>query len=83
MKQVIEAVYSPCHGEVEEVYVKLGAHVYEWETLFAIKTVEQIEEVSIGVSGKILKLTIQKGDIVKPDMILAELEDDFVISGSD
>ncbi|RBW67266.1 biotin/lipoyl-containing protein [Bacillus taeanensis] len=83
MKQVIEALYSPCHGKVEEVYVKLGAYVYEWEKLFVIRTTEQIEEVSIGISGKISKLNIQKGDIVNPDMILAELEDDFVISGSD
>ncbi|RBW68620.1 biotin/lipoyl-binding protein [Bacillus taeanensis] len=80
---VIEKVLCPCYGKVEEVYVKTDAYVYEWEKLFIIRTAEQIEEVSIGVSGKVLRLNIQEGDVVKPDMTLAELEDDFVISGSD
>ncbi|ARI78787.1 biotin/lipoyl-containing protein [Halobacillus mangrovi] len=78
-----EQVISPCHGEVKEVFVHNGDYIYEWETLFVIKGEETEAEVSIGISGNVKKLYIKKGDRVAPKMVLATLEDDMVISGSD
>ncbi|RBW68031.1 biotin/lipoyl-binding protein [Bacillus taeanensis] len=80
---VIEKITSPFYGVIEHILIEPGAYVYEWENLLFIKTTEGIEEVKIGVSGKVAKLHVKKGDVVKPDMMLAELEDDLIISGAD
>ncbi|WP_408009977.1 biotin/lipoyl-binding protein [Pseudalkalibacillus sp. A8] len=84
MKEIYQTVYSPYYGSVEKVLVNQSSHVYEWETLFLIKTKEQTEvEVSIGVSGYITSVKVAQGQEVTPDTVLSTLRDDLKITGSD
>jgi acetyl/propionyl-CoA carboxylase alpha subunit len=79
-----QKVVSPCFGVIEEVIVDFSDYVYEWEPLFLIKTVVgNYETVRISVSGHITGLEVKKGDVVTPNMTLAWLKDDFIVSGSD
>ncbi|RBW69557.1 hypothetical protein DS031_11495 [Bacillus taeanensis] len=79
-----QKVVSPCFGVIEEVTVDFNSYVYEWEPLFLIKTVVgSYETVQISVSGHVTGLEAKKGDIVTPNMILAWVQDDLIVSGSD
>jgi biotin carboxyl carrier protein len=79
-----EAIYSPCSGIVEKVLTKENDYVYEWEKLFLIKASNgKFEEVSIGISGYITSLRVQKGQPISLNTELATIQDDFNITGSD
>jgi biotin carboxyl carrier protein len=81
---VEEAIFSPCSGTVETVLTRENNHVYEWERLFLIKTKNgKIEEISIGVSGYITSLPVKKGQEVNSQTVLATIQDDLLITGSD
>nr|WP_263326587.1 biotin/lipoyl-binding protein [Neobacillus sp. Marseille-Q6967] len=84
MQAIEEAIYSPCAGTVEQVLTKENNHVYEWEKLFLIRTSNgRIEEISIGISGYIKSLSVKKGQMVNANTLLATIEDDLIITGSD
>lgn len=84
MTVVEEVVFSPCSGTVETVLTKENNHVYEWEKLLLIKTENgKIEEISIGISGYITSLPVKKGQEVNSQTVLATIQDDLLITGSD
>ncbi|MDQ0199761.1 biotin/lipoyl attachment domain-containing protein [Neobacillus ginsengisoli] len=79
-----ETIYSPWSGTVEVVLTRENNHVYEWEKLFLIKTNSgRIEEISIGISGYIRSLRVETGQKVNSETILATIQDDLLITGSD
>ena len=79
-----EVIFSPCSGTVETVLTKENNHVYEWEKLLLIKTQNgKIEEISIGISGYITSLPVKKGQEVNSQTVLATIQDDLLITGSD
>jgi len=79
-----EMILSPCHGVVEKISIEKDTRIYEWETLFTIKTVEgRSEEVCVGLSGIIYSLEVEVGDEVIPGMVLAYINEDLIASGSD
>jgi biotin carboxyl carrier protein len=79
-----EDIFSPCSGTVETVLTKENNHVYEWEKLLLIKTQNgKIEEISIGISGYITSLPVKKGQEVNSQTVLATIQDDLLITGSD
>ncbi|MBV7506607.1 hypothetical protein KW850_15185 [Bacillus sp. sid0103] len=79
-----EAIISPCSGIVETVCTEENNHVYEWEKLFLIKTEDgSIEEIAVGISGHITSLSVKKGQVVNTQTILATIQDDLLITGSD
>jgi biotin carboxyl carrier protein len=81
---VEEVVISPCSGTVETVLTKENNHVYEWEKLLLIKMENgKIEEISIGISGYITSLPVKKGQEVNSQTVLATIQDDLLITGSD
>ncbi|RBW68332.1 hypothetical protein DS031_17490 [Bacillus taeanensis] len=80
----LQKVISPCLGVVEKVNIDSNAYIYEWEALFLIKTVVgTYEEIRIPVSGHVTSLKVEPGDVVTPNMTLALVQDDFIVSGSD
>ncbi|WP_257346796.1 hypothetical protein [Pseudalkalibacillus decolorationis] len=83
MKEIFQTVFSPCNGIVEKVFVNESSYVYEWETLFLIRTSEETEEISIGVSGSIISVEIAEGQEVYPETVLLTVRDDLRITGSD
>ena len=84
MSVVEEAIFSPCSGTVETVLTEENNHVYEWEKLLLIKTHNgSIEEISIGISGYITYLPVKKGQQVNSQTVLAIIQDDMKITGSD
>ncbi|MCP8615946.1 biotin/lipoyl-containing protein [Salirhabdus salicampi] len=84
MNQVLEPVYSPCHGSVKEVIVKPNSYVYEWETLCFIETEDgRKEEVSIGISGIVTSVEVERGQEVTPSTKITVIQDDLEITGSD
>ncbi|MBS4213432.1 MULTISPECIES: biotin/lipoyl-binding protein [Neobacillus] len=77
-------VLSPCYGTVEKISIKGTERIYEWETLFSIKTEEgKVELVQTSVSGEIESLEVQQGDYVIPGMVLAYIKEDLFVTGSD
>lgn len=71
-------------GVVERVLIEEDSYVYEWEDLFLIKTFGgKSIHVSVGASGHISRIHVKAGDQVTKHSLLALLQDDFVISGSD
>lgn len=79
-----EMVTSPCHGVVEDISIQINSRVYEWESLFTIKTDEgHRETVTIGLSGTVDSLEVQVDEEVVPGMVLAYIKEDIVVSGSD
>lgn len=79
-----EAIFSPCSGTVETVYTEENNHVYEWEKLFLIRTQNgRMEEVSIGISGHITSLPVKEGQEVNTQTVLATIQDDLIITGSE
>ncbi len=84
MKECIEAVYSPCSGRIEKVLIQKNSYVYEWEKLFVIRKNDGfLMEVKIGTSGKIVSLEVLENQQVNGNTILARVEDDLLITGSD
>ncbi|MBO1578257.1 hypothetical protein [Bacillus sp. XF8] len=79
-----EIVTSPCYGTVEKVSIDKDARIYEWEPLFAIKDMNgKMEVIKMGCSGEVQSLEVEAGDKVIPGMVLAYIQEDILISGSD
>ncbi|WML40979.1 hypothetical protein RCG19_04775 [Neobacillus sp. OS1-2] len=77
-------VLSPCYGQVERISVKSESRFYEWESLFAIKTLDgKLEQIQTNVSGEVESLEVQEGDDVIPGMVLAYIKEDLFVTGSD
>lgn len=77
-------VLSPCHGVIEKVIVQSTERIYEWDTLFEIKTdYGHIESIQTGMSGEVQSLEVQEGDEVIPGMVLAYVKEDLFVTGSD
>ncbi|MFZ4451323.1 biotin/lipoyl-containing protein [Salibacterium aidingense] len=84
MFQKVHEVTSLHNGTVTNVYVDSTAYVYEWEPLLSIenKNKETIV-ISFGASGIITQLNVKSGDQVSDNTIIAVIEDDMQLSGSD
>ncbi|MEN1935564.1 hypothetical protein AAIE21_08050 [Paenibacillus sp. 102] len=79
-----EIVTSPCYGTVEKVSINKDSRIYEWEPLFAIKNMNgKVEVIKMGCSGEVQSLEVEAGDRVIPGMVLAYVQEDIPISGSD
>ncbi|MBU8879989.1 hypothetical protein BGM26_13470 [Bacillus sp. FJAT-29790] len=79
-----EFIISSCYGIIEDISIDIHSRIYEWEKLFTIRTVHgSLETVSVGFSGKVHSLEVQKGDRVIPGMVLAFIKEDLIVSGSD
>jgi multidrug efflux pump subunit AcrA (membrane-fusion protein) len=77
-------VISPCYGQVEKISIKGESRIYEWETLFMIKSESgTLETVQTSLSGKVESLEVQEGDYVIPGMVLAYIKEDLFVTGSD
>ncbi|MCM2531317.1 biotin/lipoyl attachment domain-containing protein [Neobacillus ginsengisoli] len=77
-------VVSPFYGKVEKISINSESRIYEWETLFMIKTEEGNQEIiRTGVSGEVESLEVQEGDDVIPGMVLAYIKEDIFVTGSD
>ena len=77
-------VLSPCYGKVERVSIKSESRIYEWETLFRIKSESgNFETVQTSLSGEVESLEVQEGDHVIPGMVLAFIKEDLFVTGSD
>ncbi|KEK23336.1 hypothetical protein [Bacillus gaemokensis] len=82
MKAMIEEIYSPCKGKVEEIFVDESSYVYEWEKLMMIqKNDGTVEEIKVGISGHIRSVNIEIGQEIDVDTLLLKLEDDLLITG--
>lgn len=82
MKAVIESIYSPCNGVVEEVLINENSYVYEWEKLLIIRNNNGIlEEVAVGISGNVLSVDVVLGQEVDMNTVLCKVEDDLLITG--
>ncbi|PDZ72400.1 hypothetical protein [Bacillus pseudomycoides] len=79
-----EIVTSPCYGTVEKVAIDKDSRIYEWEPLFGIKNMNgKLEVIKMGCSGEVQSLEVEAGDKVIPGMVLAYIQEDILISGSD
>ncbi|MEH7304649.1 biotin/lipoyl-binding protein [Neobacillus drentensis] len=77
-------VLSPCYGKVERISIKSESRIYEWETLFMIKSQSgKVETVQTSLSGEVESLEVQEGDYVIPGMVLAYIKEDLFVTGSD
>ncbi|SDH77099.1 Biotin-requiring enzyme [Alteribacillus persepolensis] len=84
MFQKIHEVSSFEQGKIAEVYVKPLEYVYEWEPLFTIQTENgSLAKVHVGASGIIKDIHVTAGETIKADTVLAVIEDDLKLSGSD
>ncbi|WP_409300668.1 hypothetical protein [Peribacillus sp. SCS-155] len=77
-------ILSPSYGWVEKVLAKQAERIYEWETLFSIRTEGgKAELIQTYFSGEIKSLEVQEGDYVIPGMVLAYIKEDLFVTGSD
>ncbi|MBT2700523.1 hypothetical protein J7E79_24610 [Bacillus sp. ISL-40] len=77
-------VLSPCYGKVARISIKGESRIYEWETLFMIKSESgKLETVQTSLSGEVESLEVQEGDKVIPGMVLAYIKEDLFVTGSD
>ncbi|MEH7074891.1 biotin/lipoyl-binding protein [Neobacillus drentensis] len=77
-------VLSPCYGKVERISILDESRIYEWETLFIIKSESgELETVQTSLSGEVESLEVQEGDYVVPGMVLAYIKEDLFVTGSD
>ncbi|WP_226659905.1 hypothetical protein [Pseudalkalibacillus hwajinpoensis] len=84
MNEIVHTINSPYYGTIEQVVIQPLDYVYEWETLFLVKTVEgKLEHVHVGVSGHLLSIEVRKGEEITPITVLGTLRDDLLITGSD
>ncbi|PFJ08830.1 hypothetical protein COD67_01390 [Bacillus cereus] len=79
-----EIVMSPCYGTIEKVSIDKDSRIYEWEPLFSIKGMNgKLEVIKTGCSGEVQSLEVEEGDKVIPGMVLAYIQEDLFVSGSD
>lgn len=79
-----EPIVSTCMGTVEEVLINPTCRIYEWEHLFKIRAADgELEIVSMGLSGEIHSIEVERGDKVIPGMVLAVVKEDLIATGSD
>lgn len=79
-----EIVTSPFDGIVKKIMTKAKNRIYEWEPLLAIQTDDgAVVQISVGISGIIEKFTVSEGDRVIPGTVLAYIDDDLLVTGSD
>ncbi len=84
MRALIQPIYSPCDGKVENIFVHESSHIYEWEKLFLIKEKNgSVKEVTVGLSGLITSLEVKENQNVTPNTVLAKIKEDLLITGSD
>ncbi|KIL45286.1 hypothetical protein [Jeotgalibacillus soli] len=84
MREIIENIYSPCHGKIEKIFIHESDYVYEWEQLISIRDERGIvEEITVGISGNIASLEVQENQEVTPETVLCRLKDDLLVTGSD
>lgn len=77
-------VISPCYGQVDKISIKGESRIYEWETLFMIKSeLGNLETIQTSLSGEVESLEVQEGDYVIPGMVLAYIKEDLFVTGSD
>jgi biotin carboxyl carrier protein len=82
--KVIETVYSPCYGKVENIFVSQGSYVYEWEKLMVVHTTDNKKvEIETSVSGHVVSIEVTKNQNVSNETVLIQLQDDLLITGSD
>lgn len=75
---------SPCYGTIEKVSINGDSRIYEWEPLFSIKNMNgEVEVIKMGCSGEVHSLEVEEGDKVIPGMVLAYVQEDILIGGSD
>ncbi|WP_260412523.1 hypothetical protein [Alkalihalobacillus sp. TS-13] len=80
----VEMITSPYNGVIEEVHIKENGRIYEWDSLFKIRTVEGIREtISVGLSGSVKSLEVSEGEEVVSGMVMAYIAEDLVVGGSD
>jgi hypothetical protein len=49
MLDLIQPIYSPCYGKVENILEKESSHLYEWEKLFLIREKNgSVKEIRVG-----------------------------------
>ncbi|WP_165999386.1 hypothetical protein [Bacillus sp. Cs-700] len=84
MSEIVHKINSPYYGTIEQVVTQPLDHVYEWETLFLVKTGEgKLEHINVGVSGHLLSIEVSQGEEITPVTVLGTLRDDLLITGSD
>jgi biotin carboxyl carrier protein len=84
MLDLIQPIYSPCYGKVENILVNESSHIYEWEKLFLIREKNgSIKEIRVGVSGLVTTLNVKENQNVTPNTVLAKIKEDLFITGSD
>lgn len=84
MRELMQQIYSPCYGKVENIFVNESSYIYEWEKLFIIREKNgSVKEISVGLSGLITSLEVKKNQNVTPNTILAKIKEDLFITGSD
>ncbi|CRK81706.1 biotin/lipoyl-binding protein [Neobacillus massiliamazoniensis] len=77
-------IISPCYGIVDKITINRTDRLYEWETLFSIKTDDgPTEMIQTSVSGEVESIEVQEGDNVIPGMVLAYIKEDMFVTGSD
>jgi multidrug efflux pump subunit AcrA (membrane-fusion protein) len=77
-------VLSPCYGKVERISIYNESRIYEWDTLFTIKSESgTLEKIQTSFSGEVESLEVQEGDYVIPGMVLAYIKEDLFVTGSD
>ncbi len=77
-------ITSPCDGVIEQICVQENCRIYEWDSLFKIRTSDgDLETVSLGLSGLLRSLEVYVGEEVISGMVLAYIAEDLVVSGSD
>lgn len=79
---MIEAIYSPCCGKIQTLYVSKDSYVYEWEKLIVIDTPDNNKvEVRAGVSGHVVSMEVTKEQNVTKETLLIKVRDDMIITG--
>ncbi|MEH6932030.1 hypothetical protein [Bacillus sp. JJ783] len=79
-----DIITSPCYGIIEKVSINKDSRIYEWEPLFSIKDMNgKLEVIKMGCSGEVQSLEVETGDKVIPGMVLAYIQEDLFVSGSD
>lgn len=79
-----EIVTSPSHGIIKKILIPPKGRIYEWEPIILMQTDQGQElQISVGLSGIIDLFTVTEGDRVVPGSVIAYINEDFMISGSD
>jgi len=74
-----DVVLCPYQGWVEKITAYNKQRIFEYESLFVIKTdVGTTEVIHTSISGEIESLEVEEGDEVIPGMVLAYLKGDII-----